>query len=208
MNDPANPDHNMTALDWRYMTRVFNRYYPKGLTGKDVLDVGCNAGGSCFVAAELGARRVVGLDARQHWLDQAEFIHNIKYADSKSLSFELGDAKAMLEAPGTFDVVLFNGIFYHLPDPIHVLLKACSAAREMITVNTRTADTVPEESLVAWKESKTRPLSGIDGLAWLPGGPAAVRAILNYAGFAHVDVGFWVHGQVPGTGRMEVIGRR
>jgi hypothetical protein len=109
----------------------------------------------------------------------------------------------------TFNIVLFNRIFYRLPDPIHALLEACAAAREIITVNTRTCDTIPEQCLTAWSESKEQPLSGIDGLAWLPGGPAAIQSILNCAGFSRVDVGFWVHG-TPTTeaGRMEVIGRR
>ena len=146
---------------------------------------------------------------RQHWLDQAEFIHSTKYAHLTNVSFRAGDAKTVFEDAGTFDIVLFNGIFYHLPDPVHVLLAASAAAREMITVNTRTCDTIPEQCLTAWNESKEAPLSGLDGLAWLPGGPAAVQSILNYAGFPRVDVRFWQRGTTtPETGRMEVIGRR
>jgi len=47
--------------------------YPKGLAGKSFLDAGCNAGGYCFVAKDLGAKETLGFDPRDHWIKQAEF---------------------------------------------------------------------------------------------------------------------------------------
>ena len=36
---------------------------------KDVLDFGCGPGGEAVEIAERGARRVIGIDVRQRWLD-------------------------------------------------------------------------------------------------------------------------------------------
>src|SRR5262245_36679216 len=45
-----------------------------GIAGRTFLDVGCNGGGYCFVAHELGAQACYGFDVREHWIRQAEFI--------------------------------------------------------------------------------------------------------------------------------------
>jgi tRNA (mo5U34)-methyltransferase len=209
LNDPGNLDHVMSALDPYRMVSIFKRFYPQGLGGKDILDIGCNAGGYCFIAAELGARSAIGFDIRQHWLDQAAFIHRVKYPGLTNASFRIGDAKTALREMGSVDMVIFDGIFYHLPDPITVLLQACAAARETIFVNTMTDDTIPEHCLAPKMESKTRLLSGVDGLAWAPGGPAAIQTILRHAGFTRFDVNFHARSTgSDGKGRMEVIGRR
>src|SRR5687768_9583552 len=41
-----------------------------GIAGRTLLDVGCNAGGYCFVAHELGAKACYGFDVREHWIRQ------------------------------------------------------------------------------------------------------------------------------------------
>ena len=209
LNDPDNPNHTMLALDPRRIVPILKRLYPEGLGGKDILDIGCNAGGYCFLAAELGARSAVGVDIRQHWLNQAALIHRTKYADLKNVTFKIGDAKTALKDIESVDIVIFNGIFYHLPDPISILLQACEAARETIFVNTLTSDNIPEHCLAPKMESKTNLLSGVDGLSWVPGGPSVIRTILAHAGFARFEVNFHAHGlDDKGRGRMEVIGRR
>jgi tRNA (mo5U34)-methyltransferase len=210
LNDPEDPNHTMIlALDPQRIVPIFKRLYPEGLAGKDVLDIGCNAGGYCFLAAELGARSAVGFDIRQHWLNQAALIHRTKYPELKNVAFKIGDAKTALKDFGSVDIVIFNGIFYHLPDPVGVLLQACDVARETIFVNTMTSDNIPENCLVPKIESKTQLLSGVDGLSWIPGGPAVMRIILRHAGFERFEVNFHARGlDDKGRGRMEVIGRR
>jgi SAM-dependent methyltransferase len=193
--------------DPAYIERILGRYYPQGLAGKEVLDVACNSGGYCFVAGELGARRARGFDIRRHWIDQARFVHSVRYPHLDNVYFELGDAKEIKKF-GEADVVLFSGIFYHLPDPVHTLLEACSVAREMILVNSATDDAVPEGSLRVFRESRTALMAGVDGLAQYPGGPAALRPILEYAGFPYIDVVFWRRSAYGGFGRMELAAHR
>jgi SAM-dependent methyltransferase len=178
------------VIDPLHMARFFGRHYRHGLSGKEVLDVACNAGGYCFVAGELGARCARGFDIRQHWIDQARFVHSVRYPHLDNVFFERGDAKEMKKF-GVADIVLFKGIFYHLPDPVHTLSEACAAAREMILVDTETDSTIPEDYLSVRRESRTALMSGVDGIARYPGGPAALRPILEHAGFRYVDVVYW-----------------
>ncbi len=210
-NDPAHPDpdrRGVVTLDPDQMRRnFFKGFFPHGLAGKELLDVGCNAGGYCFVAGELGARKVTGFDVRRHWIDQAHFIHEALFPHLTNVSFHVADVKTFLSDFGKTDIVIFKGVFYHLPDPVHVLLQLCEMTRELIFVNTECDGNVPEHCLAYRPESATRLMSGVDGMAWWPGGPAALRPILEYAGFT-VSVPVWNRDVDTGRGRFTIIGTR
>jgi SAM-dependent methyltransferase len=201
--------HKVRTVNPDDLRKLFKRYYPQGLKGKTFLDVGCNAGGYCFLAHELGADHSYGFDVRDHWIDQANFVREVKYPNASNIKIEVADLKAFTSNT-QFDITLFKGVFYHLPDPIHDLLTLCRATRELIILDTATADDVPENCLRPIQESPTRVMSGVDGLAWLPGGPAAVAPILSYAGFPHMRTLRWVHGKDRGRdrGRMRVVAAR
>lgn len=61
--------------------------------------------------------------------------------------------------------MIFKGVLYRLPDLIHVLLKLCHAAREVIFINTESNENVSERCLAARIECKTRIISGVQGLS-------------------------------------------
>jgi SAM-dependent methyltransferase len=42
------------------------------LQNKSILDIGCNEGYFCFKAAELGAKKVIGIDYNKKWIKLAE----------------------------------------------------------------------------------------------------------------------------------------
>ena len=197
---------NVGTVDPSELKQFFGRYYPNGLAGKTVLDVGCNSGGYCFIAAQLGARRAIGFDIRQHWIDQANFIHSALYPNLSNVEFRLGDAKTLTEE---VEITIFKGVFYHLPDPIHVLLSLCSATKETILVDTASSEEVPEHCLFPIQESTSHLMSGVDGLSWFPGGPAAITPVLKYAGFTKIDLIFWHHKVVrDALGRFRVVAQR
>ena len=212
LNDTNETDRDKVdvgMIDPGGMAGFFRRHYPTGLKGKDVLDVACNAGAYCLIAHELGARTVTGFDVRKHWIDQAEFLKSLKYPDEPGIRFEVGDAKTFLSGVRrAYDATIFKGILYHLPDPIGVLLQICEATREVLLVDTASSDNVPEDCFVPFSESSTHVMAGVDGLAWLPGGPAAVQKIMEYAGFQKFEVVYWVHNTRPGWGRFQLIGSR
>jgi SAM-dependent methyltransferase len=188
----------------------YRQFYPDGLEGKSVLDVGCNAGAYCFSAHELGASSVTGFDVRSHWIDQANFVREVKYPGAAGISFELGDAKLFLRAkPTMYDIVVFKGVFYHLPDPISVLYELAAATREVILVDTASSDLVPEDTLQLIPESPTHVMSGVDGIAWLPGGPRVLERMLRYCGFTEFWVPYWMHDVVDkGRGRFRIVARK
>lgn len=197
----------VTVVDPDELSPLLQRTFPEGLGGRSFLDVGCNGGGYCFLARRLGANRVVGFDPREHWIRQARFLK--RFVGDDALEFFVARLEDL--EPGRFDVTLFKGVFYHLPDPIHALSEICDRTQELVILDTATDSTVKESCLVATWESETHVMSGVDGLAWIPGGPAAVRSIFKWKGFGAVRTVSW-HPKWPGGrahwGRMRLIAAR
>ena len=79
-----------------------------------------------------------------------------------------------------YDVVLFKGVFYHLPDPIDTLAKLCDLTGRAIIIDSASRSDIPGDCMVPWWESTTHVMSGVDGLAWFPGGPEVIGAILKW----------------------------
>ena len=154
--------------------------YPD-LAGKSVLDCGCNCGAYLFIARDLGATRCFGFDAREHWIRQARFLQRQLGSDGIEIQqMTVEDLAGAGLVP--FDVVNYQGIFYHLPDPLHSLRFAANLAKETLIFNTATrpAD-VP--ALVARTEGIDAPMSGLDGPCFYPSGPEAVTPFLDWLGF-------------------------
>jgi tRNA (mo5U34)-methyltransferase len=201
---------NVGVVDPEPMRGFFRERYPAGLAGKDVLDIGCNAGAYCLIAHEEGASSATGFDIHEHWIEQAEFLKSARHPQAKSLKFVVGDAKTFLaeDRSRKFDITIFKGVFYHLPDPIHFLIEACDATRELILVDTVSSDLVPEGAMESAYESSTHLMAGVDGLVWYPGGPLAVRRIMEYRGFTSFSTSYWRHDDRPGRGRFQIVGSR
>jgi SAM-dependent methyltransferase len=179
------------------------RLYPSGLDGRSVLDCACNCGGFSFWAKEFGAGRCYGFDVRKHWINQANFLLANRTEASDGIRFEVGDL---------YDITIFKGIFYHLPDPISGLRVAADLTRELILVNTATRNGIPDGMLVLSEEHTEAVMSGVYGLNWLPTGPNVVIRILRWMGFAEARCVWWQQdtspSQPPEMGRMEVIAAR
>lgn len=96
----------------------FAHALPKDLSGKTVLDVGCNAGFYSLEMRRRGAARVLGIDSDKQYLAQARFAAKVMNADIefRRLSvYEIGDLREK------FDLVLFMGVLYHLRYPLLAL---------------------------------------------------------------------------------------
>lgn len=195
-----------------HLESILRKIYPDGLEGRTFLDNACNCGGYSFAAKDLGASECFGYDARKHWVDQARFLAEKRAWPTDGMRFEeldLYDLPKLGLEP--FDVTLFKGIFYHLPDPITGLRLAADLTKELIIVNTATLNDVPDGMLSLHEEGTEKLMSGVHGLAWFPTGPRVMARILNWMGFPETKVIFWVDQKTNLSrqrGRMEIIASR
>lgn len=191
--------------------RMMLDIYPDGLGGRSVLDCACNCGAYLFWTRELGARRGYGFDVREHWIEQARFLLQNRSRPASGLRFEVLD---LYDLPrrglSKFDITLFNGIFYHLPDPIRGLRIAADLTRELLVVTTATKEGEEDGRLAVEQESAEYLVSGVYGLNWRPTGESVLRKILAWAGFPEVRIHNHVTG-IPGradAGRIQLIAAR
>jgi len=114
---PTAPAHflgDYPAVKWRR----FADAVPRDLTGKTVLDIGCNAGFYSMEMKRRGAARVVGIDSDDEYLEQARFAADVKGLDIEFRRLSVYDIGALREK---FDIVLFLGVLYHLRHPLLAL---------------------------------------------------------------------------------------
>jgi tRNA (mo5U34)-methyltransferase len=97
---------------------MFRHAVPQDMSGKTVLDIGCNAGFYSIEMKRRGADRVVGIDFDDRYLDQARFAAEVKGQDIEFMKLSVYDVAELGEK---FDVVLFMGVLYHLRHPLLAL---------------------------------------------------------------------------------------
>jgi tRNA (mo5U34)-methyltransferase len=111
------PNHflgDYPAIKWR----EFAHAIPADLSGKSVLDIGCNAGFYSLEMKRRGAARVLGIDSDPGYLAQARFASEITGLDIELLEMDVYDVPRLREK---FDVVIFMGVLYHLRHPLLAL---------------------------------------------------------------------------------------
>lgn len=111
------PDHflgNYPQMKWR----KFAHAVPADLSGKSVLDIGCNGGFYSIEMKRRGAERVLGIDSDDVYLAQARFAAEVANADIEFRKVSVYDVGSLREQ---FDIVLFMGVLYHLRHPLLAL---------------------------------------------------------------------------------------
>ena len=114
---PTAPDHPLGD----YPAHKFRRFaaaLPADLTGKTVLDIGCNAGFYAFEMKRRGAKRVVGIDSDPRYLAQARLAAEVLGHDIELREL---DVYRVAELDERFDLVIFMGVLYHLRHPLLAL---------------------------------------------------------------------------------------
>ena len=114
---PTAPNHflgDYPAVKWK----TFADAIPQDLTGKNVLDIGCNGGFYSIEMKRRGAERVLGIDFDDEYLAQARFAAGVTGSDIEFRKLSVYDVGALREK---FDVVLFMGVLYHLRHPLLAL---------------------------------------------------------------------------------------
>lgn len=188
---------------------LMRRIYPAGLQGRSFMDCACNCGGYLFWARESGAGECWGSDVRTHWIDQARFLAAHRADLSDGLRFEVCDLhdlpKMGLKA---FDITIFKGIFYHLPDPVAGLKIAADLTTELLILNTETREGLPD-GMLAIDDEGLALMSGVYGLCWYPTGPKVLEHMLTWMGFAETRLVWYRHETThPEHGRLEILAAR
>jgi tRNA (mo5U34)-methyltransferase len=114
MTAPDHPLGDYPNLKWRRFAHAI----PADLTGRTVLDIGCNAGFYSIEMKRRGAARVVGIDSDPAYLAQARFAAEVSGVDVELMRMSVYDVASLRER---FDVVLFMGVLYHLRHPLLAL---------------------------------------------------------------------------------------
>ena len=167
---------------------------PADLRGKSVLDIGAWDGFFSFEAERRGAERVVAVDPAcwrppawgpAGWGTKRGFELAHRALGSKVESPDV-DLEALSPGTvGTFDVVLFLGVLYHLPDPWPVLEAVASVSSGLLILETH-ADFIdlrrPAMAFYPGDEVEG------DESNWCGPNPAWLRASLTRLGFSRVEV--------------------
>lgn len=207
------PDHflgDYPAVKWR----GFAHAVPADLTGRTVLDVGCNAGFYAMEMKRRGADRVVAIDHDPDYLAQARFAAAVNGLDIEFRQLSVYDVGALGER---FDVVLFLGVLYHLRHPLLALdLIHAHAARDLLVFQSMLrgsaeagpvaedhpfTDTAPFDRPDWPKLHFVEHRYAGDDTNWFVPNRAAAEAMLRASGFAilaHPEAEVWVCRRVEG----------
>jgi tRNA (mo5U34)-methyltransferase len=187
---------------------IIKNCLPVDLSGKSVLDVGCNAGFYSVEAKRRNAGRVLGVDAMRREIMQADFVRRALGLEIEFRPLSVYDLS--VSSVGRFDVTLALGLIYHLKHLVLGLEKLAQVTKDTLIVETAL---LPKRSKLIGSASRQaeyvvgglrRPLHTIGWIEnppevaesaynwFLPSLDGAV-ALLKAVGFREVSV-FAVHG--------------
>lgn len=91
--------------------------------GKEVLDLGCGAGGKSLYYASLGAKKVTGMDIVPSYKEESEKLAKELNLEDK-FQFILGSASESGLPDESFDTIIMNDFMEHISQPEKVLTES------------------------------------------------------------------------------------
>jgi tRNA (mo5U34)-methyltransferase len=164
-------------------------HFPESFHGKTVLDIGAWDGFYSFEAERRGAERVLATDSLswsgQSWGSKSGFelarkVLNSKVEDMSIDVMELGPEKI-----GTFDVVLFLGVLYHLQNPLAALERVFSVTSDLLILDTHVDLLGIKRPAMAFYPGQEL---NNDSTNWVGPNSAAVLAMLKTVGFRRAEI--------------------
>jgi tRNA (mo5U34)-methyltransferase len=180
---PGRKDPNLLAEE-------FGAIRLPDLSGKTVLDIGAWDGWFSFECERRGAKRVVALDIYEYpkngvWL---EGITTARAALGSSIEIVSDDIMtADLAALGTFDIVLFLGVLYHLMNPLLGLTRLAQVTAGSAYVESQVVVIGGHPDISACQFYESDELENDDSNYWAPTLPA-LAAMCRTAGFSGVEI--------------------
>lgn len=155
---------------------------PRDLRGKRVLDVGCADGFYTFLAESRGAD-VVTIDA---WPHQGFLLaHEIRGSKAEFHQMNVYDLQP--DTFGTFDIVFFMGVYYHLKNPILALERIANVTRELAIIESQISGSVDFEQEGISHFYEYDELAGDPTNWWAPNVPCLLQTV-RAAGFPRADL--------------------
>lgn len=94
------------AGEWHQLQPLF-----PDVQGKDVLDLGCGYGWHCKYAADMGARRVTGIDLSEKMIAEAQ-----KRNSHERIDYHVASLLDWNYQPSAYDVVVSNLVLHYVED--------------------------------------------------------------------------------------------
>lgn len=134
------------------------------LKGLRILDIGCNCGGFSFEAIKYGPKEIIGIDANENNIDQAEAIK--KYLKIPNVKFiKLNAEEISRKDLGEFDIVILAGILYHLENPIGTMAKIAELTKSTLLVDSHVHySTASDEDIPSWWMLNDMDENNLEGL--------------------------------------------
>ncbi len=185
--------HNLTTPGWSKPRTEKLPYYglPDDMHGMRVLDIGCAEGFFSFEAERRGASEVIAVDS---FPDSIRRFNICRTAlESKAVAFLTNVYDLSPRTFGTFDLVMFFGVLYHLRHPILALEKIASVCSGKLLLQTANYE---DEALGDLSVARFHPFGIESGPAenptfdptvfWLPNA-ACVRDMLLHTDFININ---------------------
>jgi len=161
-------------------------FFNISLNGKSVLDIGCYDGFYSFEALRRGAAHVLAADHFMWHSDprcrQAFELARSRIApDLPDIDIDVLDLTQ--ERVGTFDIVLFAGVLYHMRNPFLSIERVAPLVREVMVLETH-LDSLdePRPAMIFYPTSELN----ADPSNWWGPNPPCVEAMLRDVGFSRI----------------------
>jgi tRNA (mo5U34)-methyltransferase len=161
---------------------------PSDLSGKSVLDIGAWDGVFSFEAERRGASRVLATDSYcwsgEGWGTKEGFLTASRVLGSRVDNLEIDVMDLSPDRVGTFDLVLFVGVLYHLRHPLLALERVASVTGDQLIFDSHTAMIEePDPVMLFYPGTELNN----DPTNWWGANPPAVEAMLRDVGFRRIE---------------------
>ncbi|HEV3129827.1 MAG TPA: DUF1698 domain-containing protein [Solirubrobacteraceae bacterium] len=162
---------------------------PRDLSGRSVLDVGAWDGFFSFEAERRGAARVVAADyfawQGENWSDKSGFELARRALNSGVEDVDIDVIDLGPDRVGTFDLVLFLGVLYHMRHPLLALERVASVTGDQLILETHVDLSWLRRPAVAFYPDQEL---GWDPTNWWGPNTSAVTGMLRAVGFTRVEL--------------------
>jgi tRNA (mo5U34)-methyltransferase len=164
---------------------------PHDMRGMRVLDIGCSEGFFSFEAERRGADEVVAIDSMPDSVRRFNICRDALGAKTDAYLCNVYDLS--VRAYGTFDLVLFFGVLYHLRHPILALEKILAVCAGTMLLQTAIFEVpgMPDTPLARFHPRGVQsgpPENPVfdPTVIWLPNAECT-RAMVAHAGFHQIE---------------------